>query len=108
MFLVGSPPRNYSEDEHMVIRNFVDMYYNFAATSTAVYGNITVEKSEPGLLKALEINSGSDYRMVQLDDKFGQIHFWCEIEEKLVSSDGTKLRSMCGVTVMLILVAIIN
>ncbi|XP_037044090.1 venom carboxylesterase-6-like [Bradysia coprophila] len=107
VFLVSSSPRDYSEDERIVIKNFVDMFYNFAATSTAVYGYITVENSVPGDLKALEINTGTDYKMVQLDEEFGQIHFWNEIDEKL-TSDGTLQHSLFGVMAMFTLVVIRN
>lgn len=84
------------------------MYYNFAATSTAVYGNVTVEKVEPGVFKALEINSGTDYKMITLDDEFGQIQFWNKIEETLTSGDSvTRKLNLFTVTVTLSLAAIL-
>lgn len=77
------------------------MYYNFAATSTAVYGNVTVDKIEPGGdFKALEINSGSNYRMTTLDDEFGQIEFWNKVEETLSSGDGSRIRNLFTVTTL--------
>lgn len=82
------------------------MYYNFAATSTALYGNVTVEKAEPGNFKALEINTGDDYKMVQLDKEYGQFQFWNDIEEELASSDALRLCNLFTVTVVLSLAVI--
>lgn len=84
------------------------MYYNFAATSTAIYGNVTVEEVEADEFKALEINGARDYRMVQLDEEFGQIQFWNEIEERLVASDGWRLSNLFSVTVTLMFVVVLG
>lgn len=108
VFLVFSTLRNYSDAERLVIENFVEMYYNFAATSTAVFGNLTVERARPGIFKALEINSGSDYKMVQLDDEFGQIRFWNEIEEALVGSGGSRLHNLFAFTFMFLVVGVLR
>lgn len=106
MFLVFNTGRENSDEERVVIKLFVDMYYNFAASSSAIYGNVNVARIEPNDFKALEINSASDYGIKQLDDEFGQVQFWNYIEEMLVSAAGSRKQNYVIVTALVSLVMV--
>lgn len=77
----------YSEEETAIGQNLIDLHYNFAKHNKAVYGSMNIEKTKVNDIKCLEINSLDDYKMIQLDDDFGNMSFWDEIEEFLVANE---------------------
>lgn len=95
-----------SEEERVVIKHFVDMYYNFAASNTAIYGNLTIERIEPNDFKALEINSPTEYGITQLNDEFGQVQFWHGIDETFAST-GASRNNFVIVSIVCLLAALL-
>jgi hypothetical protein len=77
----------YSDDELMVIKNLVDLYYNFARFDSATYGGVNIERSKPNDVKCLEISK--TLKMVELDEHFGNAMFWDAIEKVLTHKDRT-------------------
>lgn len=77
----------YSEEEANVGRNLINLYFNFANDSLAVYGDETIEQAQPDDLNCLEIFSPTDVKHVKLDASFGNFWFWVDIEEMLLAKE---------------------
>ena len=78
----------FNDEESTISKKLIDMYYNFASKNVVVYGDLEVEATNPKHMKALEIKStfGS---IIQLDEEFGGVTFWDEIEKILMSKERT-------------------
>lgn len=63
------------------------MYYNFAKHNKAVYNDLPIERSTVDDVKCLEISSS--FKMTKLDENFGNVKFWDEIEDILTSNERT-------------------
>lgn len=107
VFLVFRTGRVNSDEERVVIRHIVDMYYNFAANSTAVYGNVTIDRFGADDFKILEINAPNDYQVKQLDEGFGQVQFWHDIEERFASGATSRESSFVILTALLAIVMVV-
>lgn len=66
----------YSDAEKRVGHQLINLYFNFATTNFAVYGNRTIVPVEPSKLKCMEIFSPQNFSMAEKDDDFGHIKFW--------------------------------
>jgi hypothetical protein len=80
----------FSEDEKIISKNLIKMYFNFANNNSTVYRNVSLEESKPDDVKHLVITSANDYHMFG-NVNFGNVKFWDEIEETL--ADETKKNS---------------
>lgn len=91
VFLIFNSPTirksPYSDDEMTVMKNLLDLYYNFAKHSLAVYGGVQIATSKPNAVKYLEISES--VKTVELDEHFGNGMFWDAIEKVLNSPDRT-------------------
>lgn len=83
--LVGSSSRQiaFSEDESEVSENLVKLYYNFAQSNLTIYDDDHVNEVTPDRVNCLEITSSD--QMIQLNESFGNVAFWDEMEKILQS-----------------------
>lgn len=77
----------YSSEEEAVGQSLINMYYNFAKHNTAVYNDLPIERTKPNDVKCLEISSSA--KITKLDEFFGNVKFWDDIEETLSSVQRT-------------------
>lgn len=76
----------FSEKELKVSRRMVNMYFNFANSSTVTFGDVIVEKVDPEHVKGVEIADTSDGVIRDFEKSFGNGPFWDEIERFLQES----------------------
>jgi hypothetical protein len=79
----------YSQLELAVSDNLVDMYYNFASKNVAMYEFLEFEACKPNDVKVMEIFSHTDYRITTIDEHFGNVLFWDEVESTLNTPERT-------------------
>lgn len=77
----------YSKEEETVGQRLISLYYNFAKYSKAVYDEVALKPATPENIHALEI--GSQAKMVTLDESFGNVGFWDDIEKTLHAEEKT-------------------
>lgn len=76
-----------SDEENLMIKNLIDLWYNFATKNQPVFNDFVIEKSSnDGRVKCLEIFSPSNYKMTSLNENFGETEFWRNIENSLKSN----------------------
>lgn len=89
LLIYGHTLRNsdYSEEEAAVGQSLINLYYNFAKYSKAVYNDVKLDRSKPNDIKCLEISKTE--KIVQIDEHFGKGDFWDIIEKTLKSDERT-------------------
>ena len=77
---------SYSEEEKLMIKSLIDLWYNFATKSIPSFNGFEIEMSSSDNVKCLEIFSPKQFEMKSLSETFGQVKFWQHIERTLSSS----------------------
>lgn len=78
----------YSDDENVVSANLVNLYFDFASKSSAVYSNVNLEACKIHDIKYLEISGPNDFKITS-DEHFGNFKFWDDIEGILATDERT-------------------
>lgn len=77
---------SYSEEETLMIKSLIDLWYNFATKNIPSFNGFEIEMSASDNVKCLEIFSPKQFKMKSLDESFGQVNFWQRIERTLSST----------------------
>lgn len=76
----------YSKEEEIMIKNLIGVYYSFATEKVPSFNGFTIEKSTAEKRSYLKIVSDKNIKMIELDNEFGQVNFWVEIEKILTQT----------------------
>lgn len=74
-----------SSDEKKMSKGLVNLWLNFASKDKAIFNKFEIEKSTNGEVKCLEIFSPTKVEMKTLNESFGRVKFWREIEKSFDS-----------------------
>lgn len=80
-----------SSDEKLMSKNLIDLWLNFATKDKAIFSNFEIEKSSNGKVKCLEIYSPTKFEIKTLNESFGRVKFWREIENSFDSKIADEL-----------------
>lgn len=76
---------SYSQEETLMIKSLIDLYHNFSTKNIPNFNDFEIEMSSSDEIKCLEIFSPNQFNMKTLDEKFGHVKFWRQIEQMLSS-----------------------
>jgi hypothetical protein len=77
----GPSKAPYTDDEKIMSKNFLDMYYTFATTGKPTFGTEPLEPVQTGgKIMTNEILSSKDVVKTEVNSTFGNSQFWDSLE----------------------------